>query len=125
MIKKNIFSFLVALIILYLSLTSSHTFDEVPMFDVPYFDKFVHFAMYFGLMAVIIFENRRSIKGGVKLFLISLIPLSYGIILEILQSMLTNTRSGNIYDALADEAGILTAVLIGSIYLKKIKSGIY
>jgi VanZ family protein len=125
MVKKHIFSFLVALIILYLSLTSSHTFDSVPMFDVPYFDKFVHFSMYFGLMAVIIFENRRSVKGAAKLFLISLIPLSYGIILEILQALLTNTRSGNIYDALADEAGILTAVLIGSIYLKKIKSSIY
>jgi VanZ family protein len=125
MLKKNIFSFLVALIILYLSLANSRSFDKVPLFEIPYLDKMVHFAMYFGLMLVIIFENRKSITNTRQLMLISIIPLVYGSVLEILQAVLTNTRSGSILDALADGAGIFAAVLIGSVYLKRRKSDIY
>ena len=121
MLKKNIFSILVALIILYLSLARPSSFDEVPLFEIPNMDKLVHFAMYFGLMAVIIFENRKSIKSNSQLMLISILPLIYGIILEFLQATLTVSRSGNFYDALADGAGILAALLIGLVYLKRRK----
>jgi VanZ family protein len=125
MLKKNFFSLLVALIILYLSLANSRSFDKVPLFEIPYLDKMVHFAMYFGLMLVIIFENRKSIISTRQLMLISTIPLIYGAVLEILQAVLTNTRSGSIFDAIADGAGIYAAVLIGSVYLKRRKSDIY
>jgi VanZ family protein len=125
MLKKNFFSLLVALIILYLSLANSRSFDKVPLFEIPYLDKMVHFAMYFGLMLVIIFENRKSITSTRQLMLISTIPLIYGAVLEILQAVLTNTRSGSIFDAIADGAGIFAAVLIGSVYLKRRKSDIY
>jgi VanZ family protein len=125
MLKKNFFSLLTAVIILYLSLANSRSFDKVPLFEIPYLDKLVHFAMYFGLMLVIIYENRKSIKSKRQLMLISTIPLIYGVVLEILQAVLTNTRSGNIFDALADGAGIYAAVLIGSVYLQRRKSDTY
>lgn len=112
MIKKNIFSLLVALIIMYLSLASSHTFNKVPLINIPYIDKFVHFAMYFGLMSVIILENRRKIKSLFYLFMAGLIPLFYGILMEVLQSTLTTTRTGSFYDAIADGMGILGSILI-------------
>jgi VanZ family protein len=112
MIKKNIFSILVALIIMYLSLTSSHTFDKVPFINIPNIDKAVHFGMYFGLMSAIILENRKNIKSARYLFLIGLIPLSYGILMEIFQSTLTTTRTGSVYDALANGAGILISILL-------------
>jgi VanZ family protein len=111
MIRKNILSIAVAFIILYLSLTSSHTFDKVPMFNIPYLDKIVHFLMYGGLMSVILFENRNTIFSQRQIFLISLIPFFYGILMELLQAVLTDTRSGSMYDALADTAGIFAAVL--------------
>ena len=112
MVKKNIFSILIALIIMYLSLTSSHTFDKVPAFNIPFFDKIVHFGMYFGLMSVIILENRNSFKRILPFFLTGLIPLFYGILMEILQSTVTVTRTGSFYDALADCAGILVSILL-------------
>ena len=112
MIRKNILSIAVALIILYLSLTSSHTFDKVPIFNIPYIDKIVHFLMYAGLMSVIFFENRKTIVGRRQIFLTAVFPLFYGILLELLQAALTTTRSGSIYDALSDTAGILTAILL-------------
>ena len=57
MLKRNIFSIIVALIILYLSLASSDTFEKVPFFNIPNFDKIVHFGMYFGLMSVIFLKT--------------------------------------------------------------------
>jgi VanZ family protein len=112
MIKKNIFSILVALLIMYLSLTSSHTFDKVSVFKIAYFDKIVHFCMYFGLMSVILIENRKNIKTRGHLFLIALIALLYGILMEFLQSILTITRSGSVYDVIANIAGILVSALL-------------
>jgi VanZ family protein len=112
MIKKNKFSILVAVAIMYLSLTSSHTFDKVSFITIPYIDKIVHFGMYFGLMSVIILENRKTINKTSHLFLIGLIPLLYGILLEIMQSTLTLTRTGSFYDALFNCAGILVSILL-------------
>ena len=76
---------MVAFAILYLSLASADTFARVPIYNIPHLDKIVHFAMYFGLMSAIIYDNKKSIKKTVSLFLIGLIPLSYGIIMEFLQ----------------------------------------
>jgi VanZ family protein len=112
MLKKNIFSLLVALIILYLSLANSHTFDSVPLINIPYFDKFVHFGMYFGLMSTIILEHRKTLNKPSVLLLSGLIPLFYGILIEILQATITVTRSGSFYDALADCGGILFSIFL-------------
>lgn len=105
-------------------MTSSHTFDKVPAFNIPDFDKLVHFGMYFGLMLVITIGNRKSINSVSHLFLISLIPLSYGILIEILQATLTETRSGNFYDAIADSAGILASILM-CLWIKPLKKVVF
>jgi VanZ family protein len=113
MIKRNIFSILVALIILYLSLANAHTFDKVSsIIDFPNIDKVVHFGMYFSLMMVLVFENRKIIKGFRNLFIIGLIPFSFGILMEILQATLTVTRTGSVFDALANGAGILVSIFL-------------
>ena len=112
MAKKNIFSILMALIILYLSLASSETFEKVSFFDISYIDKIVHFGMYLGFMSVIIFENRISIKGNLQLFLTALIPFVYGILMELLQLILTTSRSASFYDVIANSTGILASLLL-------------
>ena len=112
MVKKNIFSILVALFIMYLSLTSPDTFDAVSVFNIPSLDKIAHFVLYFGLMSVIIFENRKSLKSTGQIFLISLIPFLYGILIEILQSTLTDNRTASFYDVIFNSAGILVSLLL-------------
>jgi VanZ family protein len=112
MIKKNKFSILSAVIIMYLSLASSHTFDKVPLINIPNFDKIVHFGLYFGFMSVIILENRTKLKNNRQLFLAGLIPFLYGILMEILQATITVTRTGSFYDALANSSGILVSILL-------------
>ena len=112
MIKKNLYSILVALLLLYLSLTNSEKFQKSPLVNIPFMDKIVHFGMYFIMMSVIIIEHRKSLRNSGKLFLFALIPLSYGILMEILQSTLTMTRTGDFYDALADAAGIIVSLVL-------------
>lgn len=93
-------------------MANSHTFDEVPIINIPYIDKIVHFGMYFGLMSVIILENRKTLKDINTLMLIALIPLVYGILIEFMQTAFTSTRTGNFFDALADFTGILASALL-------------
>jgi len=121
MIKKYKFTILVALIILYLSLANSQTFEKIPLVDIPDFDKVVHLGMYFVLMSVIIFENRKTIIKKSHLFLTGLIPLFYGILMEILQSTITLTRSGSFFDALADAAGVLFSIILW-IWIRPVKN---
>lgn len=120
MLKKNIFSIIVALIIMYLSLAGSDTFKKVSFVNIPHIDKIVHFCMYFGFMSVIILENRSSLKSNRLLFLTALIPLFYGILMEFLQLALTVTRSASLYDIVANSTGILVSLLLW-IWIKPIK----
>lgn len=124
MFKKNIFSFLVALIIMYLSLTGADTFENIPTFNIPFLDKIVHMGMYFVLMSVIIFENRRSLTETKHIFLTALIPLFYGILMEFLQANLTSTRSGSIYDILFNFLGIFASIIIWFWIRPRIKESI-
>jgi len=110
MLQKNKYSITVALIIMCLSLTSSDTFDKVSYINIPFLDKIVHFGMYFFLMLIILFENRKSYFTTGQLFLISLIPLFYGVLMEVLQSALTTSRSGSLYDIIFNSAGILVSL---------------
>lgn len=122
MIRNNKFSIIVALIILYLSLTGAQTFDKVSFFDIPYLDKLVHLGLYFLLMAVILYEHKTLYSNTRQLIIAALIPLAFGIIIEFMQSGLTLTRKGDLMDALFDFVGITFALFLWMIiipYYKK------
>jgi|WetSurMetagenome_2_1015567.scaffolds.fasta_scaffold10475_4 VanZ family protein len=112
MIRKNIFSISVGLLILILSLSSADKFQKIDIITFEGIDKVVHFTMYFVFMSVILIENRNNIKNSFILFLISLIPLSFGALVEVLQSWITSSRSGSVYDLLFNLTGILLSVFI-------------
>jgi VanZ family protein len=61
---------------------------------------------------VIILENRKSVKTNFHLFLLALIPFSYGILMEVLQSTVTTSRSASLYDVMVNSAGIITSILL-------------
>jgi VanZ family protein len=110
MIKKNILSITVALAIMYLSLSNAKKFDDITTFKLA--DKLVHTAMYFGFMVFIIFENRKTLFSVKQVYIAGLIPLFYGILLEILQGTITETRTASFSDALFNAFGILIAILL-------------
>jgi VanZ family protein len=118
LIRKNILSIITALIIMYVSLTSSSTFDEIDVFDIPHLDKIVHFGMYFILTMSLLFENRSTNTRIRSQLLLAMIPLIYGILLEFAQSWFTATRSGDLFDGLFDLIGIVISLSAWRIYFK-------
>jgi VanZ family protein len=112
MIRKNIFSIIVALVILLLSLLGSGTLEKVDFMDLTFTDKIAHFGMYFGFTSVIIYENRKKMMFSAIYIVAALIPFFYGILMEFLQEFITTTRSGNIYDVIFNTAGIIASISI-------------
>ena len=113
MLRKNKFSIIVALVIFVLSLTSSQTFSNTGFIDIPYIDKIAHFGFYFVFMSVIIFEHRNNLVNTRQLLLASLVPFTFGSMIELLQSGIDIiNRSGEILDLVANIAGVVTALFV-------------
>lgn len=116
MIRKNKFSILISIIILYLSLANASTFEKAGLFDIRYLDKFVHFGLYFLFMGVIILEHRRLFSNTRQIIIVALIPVLFGSMIELAQSGITETRKADILDIMFNTAGTATAVCIWLFY---------
>ena len=81
-------------------------------------DKYLHFTAYFGLTLLWYFALKDRINKKMFKFFVPLALILYGIILEGLQSGLTTYRTGDIYDAIANTAGVIVALLVFSRLLK-------
>lgn len=112
MLKNNIYTITVSLIILYLSLATPQTVVKSGFFDIPHLDKLVHFGLYFLLMATMILEHRHSLTDTRKILLIALIPFFFGIMVEFVQSEFTKNRKGEVLDMIADTLGIMAAIFL-------------
>lgn len=125
MIKKNILSFSFAVIIVFLSLTGSKTFDDADFFRIPYLDKIAHLGMYFMFTSIILFEHRNSIRNTKQLILMAIIPFIFGIAMELLQLYLTTDRSADLYDIFFNSAGVIIAaflwVIIRSLFKERVR----
>jgi VanZ family protein len=71
-------------------------------------------------MGVLLYENRKRINTGRRLALVVLIPFIFGAVLELMQSWLTTSRTGSIYDLLFNLFGILFSI---GIYQLAMNSG--
>lgn len=112
MIKKYKYSLGLSLIILILSMKSAEDLNKVQFLNIPHFDKFAHFCMYFALMSALIYETwRHSLKVS-NVMMLAVFPFIYGILIEIMQATLTTTRNGSIYDAIFNTLGIFLSILV-------------
>jgi VanZ family protein len=105
-----LFTFLIAI----LSLLPSSEMSGIKWFHIPFFDKIVHFGMYFILAILFIYamENSRT-KLDLRLaLLVFLIGIAYGGLLEILQYLMHAGRSADWFDFLSDALGSLTGIMI-------------
>jgi VanZ family protein len=124
MIRKNILSLFVALVIVVLSFMGAETFDRLHIPPIPNLDKVVHFIMYFTLMSALIFENRAILTSAGKYASLAVIPFLFGGAIEILQSMFTTTRTGDILDLCANTVGIIVAAGVWMIIKRFLKAGV-
>ncbi|MBT8205790.1 MAG: VanZ family protein [Eudoraea sp.] len=84
--------------------------------DIPHMDKAVHFLFYF--VAAILGSlylreaSKKTISLSKALTISLLFAVFYGILIEVFQSTLTDYRSGELEDILANSLGAITGVLL-------------
>ena len=112
-LKKYPLSLLITAVILYLSF---FTPPKTDMEEIPYIDKLVHICMYGGLCLFIWIEYLRShqttsphriIIGGI------ILPILFSGIIECIQGLYTENRSGDWGDLTANMAGVFLTAFIG------------
>lgn len=113
--KLHILSALCGTLILIVCVIKIPAQDE-PV-NIPYFDKIVHFLMYFVFSVIYISEKfsasnncrRRPLPTYIIAFVLSLV---IGGMIELIQAYMTNYRSGEFLDWFSDIAGCLSAIVI-------------
>jgi len=104
-----------AIFILILCSTPGNKIPHISWLELLSFDKFVHAIVFFILNVLYI----RSLKNITLLqkTMVSFVCISYGGLLEILQSVLFVKRSGDVLDFIANSFGVILAFFL----FKKIK----
>jgi len=113
--KYLIFAICWTVIITFLSLVS---FNEMPtiMVSVKGKDKIVHFVFYF--IFVCGWFKALNKKNSKNLIIVFFSAVIYGIIIEILQLLFTQTRGAELLDVLANSLGALSALILFKKQLK-------
>ncbi len=123
-IKDNIINYwkpiLISLFILYGSITSGENLNKISLLNFPYMDKVIHMLLYLilslSILASLIRSDKR--KKYYHMLITFVWVISYGMLMEVLQFYLTQTRSAEILDILANTTGCFFAILLYS-YIKE------
>ncbi len=91
--------------------------NNVPLPDVKFGDKVVHFLLYFFLIIVWLFASSKVRSLHYKFIIFVIL---WGIVIEFLQEYLVYSRSGDVYDALANSVGAILGYFIFRLVIKKI-----
>jgi len=109
-------------IITVLSLSSFEDIDTAGI-SIPHLDKLVHFFFYFiaAILGVLLIKEqtkgRLNLSGSI--IFATLIVIIYGIVIEVIQDTFTQSRSGELYDVLANSLG----AFFGAGFIFKLFSG--
>lgn len=95
------------------SLISAQTVSEIKMVYIPGLDKLIHFIMYMILTIFLLsaIKERKYQIIGFSIF--------YGILMEILQFLISSGRSFEIYDIIANISGAIGGAIITTMFLNK------
>lgn len=110
---------------MFVTFSSLYSFDGVHIsrFNIPHIDKIVHFTFYFVACVLGVFFLRERAGGKIQLrkalLIMTLLTISFGILMEVLQYSFTTQRSGDILDGLANTVGSFS----GAIFTKFSFSG--
>ena len=111
LLKKYWLSILVILVIFILCFMNPAPLPKPPVRN---FDKWVHTLLFLGLAGVIFFDNTSHLRFSIsklRIFLGSfLIPTAIGGLIEIMQTCLTRSRSGDWFDFLFDGIGAFLGI---------------
>jgi len=104
------------------SLIATKNIVEIP--SIPFFDKITHIAAY-GLLTISWLLTSKKIKNQRKrTVVIAALLFIYGIVIEVLQEIITNYRQADLLDVLANLVGIVLASIFFNVVLQKKNIGI-
>lgn len=104
-----------AAIVFYLHLASIKLPTDEELFKIPHADKAVHFLMFFVLAFLLTRSlelHIQKIPSLIQLAGVVVLCVSYGALLEFLQSAITSERDGSFWDWLADLLGSISGSAI-------------
>lgn len=104
-----------------ITVASLVSFNSVPKVNIPGNDKVVHFLFYLVFVVLWSLAKWQSYFKIKYDLLILVLAITYGIIIEVLQGVLTQTREADFYDALANSLG----AVVGFIGLYCVKNKIF
>ena len=103
-----------AVIIIFLSTLPVPKIPGARLFDIPHFDKFVHFSLYATLSTLWLIDYFKNTNNpyAFRVVLIVMNSILYGGIMEVVQKVVVQKRSGDFFDFLANTIGVFTAFLL-------------
>ena len=113
------FRYIAVALTIAITIGSLISMDSIPKSPVTVSDKFVHTSAYFILALSWLLSFKSKIKSIKTLILILLVIFIYGIIIEVLQAVLTSYRQADYYDMLANLLGISIAGVVFYVIFQK------
>ena len=113
-IKNYWKTLLIAALILTASIMSGKQLNKVQLFEIKYFDKIIHFTMYFVLVLSMFSSYLKSFTGistHNKIVIIGL-AAGYGLLMEGFQLLLTADRSAEVADMMANTIGCVVGLYL-------------
>ncbi|WP_442902425.1 VanZ family protein [Flavobacterium sp.] len=106
-LSERSFLFLAILWTVIITVLSLVSLNSIPQVDVPGKDKIVHFLFYSIFVIFWSFSKNKWCSNWNYRLLIVCLAIVYGIIIEVLQSVLTHTREADLNDILANSLGAI------------------
>ncbi len=111
--------FIAIIITLLIALISLVSLKDVHLIKTPNSDKYGHFLAYFILSLSWLNVIKKRLHKIIVSYIIIFFLISYGIILEVLQDILTSHRQADLLDIVANSVGVIFAVLLYNKLKKK------
>lgn len=115
-IKHYWMSIVWAIIIFILCSMPTSDVPSYKLFEIPHFDKFVHFTLYLVLGILLFWESRSNrISNGMKyivILVVGAICICYGCFIELFQHLFAPWRSADGLDVVANIIGFIVSVII-------------
>lgn len=90
-----------------------------PLFNIPYFDKLVHFSLFF-VLCVLFFKPFKKLNLK-HYYLAPVSSILLGLFLEASQHLVSISRTSDFYDFLANATGIAVATFFYFLFISKRK----
>ncbi len=116
--KKHLYAFAFIGWMVFVTFSSLYSFEGsgLSKFNIPYGDKVVHFTFYFvaAVLGTLFFIETKDKKSTLIKYLkiLALALIFFGIIIEVIQGVMTVNRSGDVFDALANSIGVILGIFV-------------